>query len=182
MVVDCKPLADILSGRAVLTDVALRPASVRHARFIAKLCQDGRRPRVDFAPYVEWRPGRFNPVADFLCKFVMDRQASAEDINTAEVLSAVAHRLNLHLCSDGGLRPGSCGATGWILYSVKPCGEQLLWSRLAWRTMFLDVSIAHSSIQREAVALEDGVNFLTSFYSKSSAVFSVEVVVFGFRF
>ena len=163
MVVDCKPLADVLCGRVFLTDGTLRPIFVRMARFVARMCGAGRRPPIDIAPYVEWRPRRFNPVAGFLCNVPRNSRASAEYVHTDALQSALAHGHNLQLYSDGGWRRGLCGATAWIVYSVRCCGQHLLWSRLAWRTIFLEASDAHSSIQSEALALEDGINFLSSF-------------------
>ena len=46
MVVDCKPLADVLCGSAVLTDGAFLQMFVRMARFVAKMCGAGRRPKL----------------------------------------------------------------------------------------------------------------------------------------
>ena len=99
-------------------------------------------------------------MADYLCNAAMDQRHSAEMCNDAGLQQAAAARRHLHLYLDGGFRPGVAGSTGWVLYSVHLCGEELLWTVLAWRTQFLDDATIKSSFLCEALALEDGLQFL----------------------
>ena len=161
VVVDCKALADILSGHAGLSDNFFRPMFVRMARIIAKLFGAGWHPRRDTCSYIEWRPRRYNVVADYLCNAAMDQQCARGWFDKGKFEHAVCAGSHLHLYSDGGLRKGHCGSTGWVLYSVHACGNEWLLTMLAWRTLFLEDATLRSSFQCESLALEDALQFLS---------------------
>jgi len=161
MIVDCQGLANVMAGHALLTEPACRPLFVRLARRLAILIRAGWLPRADVGSYIEWRPRRFNVVADYLCNAAMDQQQSSQFVDEQQLSRAVSSQSHLQLFSDGGLRPGDCAATGWILYSVSRCSEEWLWAVLAWKTQFLEDACIKSSFQVESMALDDAGQFLS---------------------
>ena len=132
-------MADILAGQALLTEQTLRSLFVRIGRSLAKIYADRRRPRQDTTQLIEWRPREYNKVADYLCNAAMDQKQSSEFADREKIEEAhVRRHQNFQLQSDGGLRQGRCGAIGWTLYSVANCGGEWLWTKIAWKTQYLE--------------------------------------------
>ena len=156
--VDCRALAEILNGRAALWSSDLRPLFVRISRLLAQLLQCGVRPRVDTADLIEWRPRSYNAVADHYCNIAMDSQTSKAVLSKVAVCEAWSGHHNLHLYTDGGVRP-SHAATGWVLYSVSSHGSIPIWTKTCWAFNCLSNSDVTPFLS-ECLALEDALVFL----------------------
>ena len=89
--VDCKAVADLCSGRAVLSKPELRPLFVRICRSLHSLYSNGLSPLHDNLDLVLWSPREYNAVADHCCNVAMDTQTSFQDVHT-EPLACVALR------------------------------------------------------------------------------------------
>eukprot|EP00973_Karenia_brevis_P012183 1653866-Karenia_brevis.AAC.1 len=111
--VDCKPLADLLSGAAVLKDEEMRPLFIRIGRSLTTLFKAGWRSRKVTAHYIEWSPREYNTVADHIANVTMDRGGSWEFIRKDYLQNAVSQGSNLLLCTDGGSRETGEAAAAW---------------------------------------------------------------------
>ena len=160
IVVDCRVLSQLMSGNALLSKPASRPVFIRMGRSIATFFNSGILPRVDVGNFIEWRPRRFNPVADHFCNVAMDARVTAEKRSLDHVQQAWRDGCNLQLYSDGGVRSDGSAALGWAVYTVTKCQTEWLWTLSAWSSQYLQKP-GLTPFECEAMALEDGLHFLS---------------------
>ena len=72
--VDCKALAELLSGRAVLTADDMRPLCTRVARALLHLSSLGWKPQNGASDMIVWSPRSFNAAADHAVNATLDEQ------------------------------------------------------------------------------------------------------------
>ena len=161
VVVDCQAVASLMTGGAVLSNPAMRPLFVRLGRALAKLHSIGAQPRCATGSLIEWRPRRFNPVADHYCNMAMDSKTTREQRDSNRVCKAWREGCNLQLYTDGGRRGDGSAALGWTVYAVSQRHGEWWWTQLAWSSMLLS-GTALTPFQCEAHALEDGLQFLSN--------------------
>ena len=126
---------------------------------LIKIWDRGWRPQKLWSDPVVWRPRRWNLGADYLCNLAMDTSQNWKEVDAAALADALRSGCNLQLHSDGGLRQGSCAATGWTLSAWTY--SRSVWTRklVAKQCMFLKVPC--SSFLAETLALEAALNFAT---------------------
>ena len=71
---DCKALAELLSGRAVLTSDDMRPLCTRVARALLHLSSLSWEPQNDASDMIVWSPRSFIAVADHAVNATLDEQ------------------------------------------------------------------------------------------------------------
>ena len=151
--VDCKALADIVSGSAVLSNDFMRPNFIRIGRSLAHIMSLGIRPRSTLQDFISWHRRENNVVADHLWNMAMDAQMPMDHYRP----TAFQPDANLHIYSDGGVRD-DMAAIGWIIYSVTRVGSTWVWNIVAWKALPMpDGNI--SAFMAETMALEDAPDF-----------------------
>lgn len=145
-VVDCKVLADLLSGITALCNEEQRPLFIRLARDIASFHSKSWVPRLAVGNYVEWRPREYNGQADHWCNVAMDTRSGAFKVNVAQVKAGIAKGINVRLYSDGGARRGDgLAALAWIVYIGEECAGYSFSVLPGVRSSFVAESLALAS-------------------------------------
>ena len=158
--VDCKGIADLTSGRAVLQAEELHPAFIRISRDLLRLHSMGWKPMHDGLEFVLWAPRKYNPIADHGCNVSMDHQKDFRTKNAASLQDALEQRYNLRLCVDGGLRASGEAAFAFALFSAVLGEDGAYAYTLLWREAVL-LGGVRSSFTAEAVALETSLAAIT---------------------
>eukprot|EP00973_Karenia_brevis_P023709 3267625-Karenia_brevis.AAC.1 len=154
--VDCKALADLLCGQAVLDDDSLRPMFVRMARGFARLIDAGWATRSPAAGFVEWAPRKYNVVADHIANVTMDRGQDWQLIRPQSLRESVEAGCNILVCSDGGKRETAASAA-WIAYACSlTTSSEYRFQILGQKGSYLQSCT--SAFLAEALALEDAIN------------------------
>ena len=115
--VDCKALAELLAGRAILTSDGHRPLMIRLAGILRDLHRRWM-PMQDTSDYIVWSPREYNSVADHAVNASMDSLASWSITEDASIDQALANNTNLRLCVDGGRRNQQLAGIGMALYAA----------------------------------------------------------------
>ena len=155
-IVDCKPVADILSGRALLQLAELQPVYERMTANICRLLGSGWEPHQLIGDPVVWERRENNCIADYIVNHTMDRR---ED--WTQVFDAINENIwsgNLICHSDGGRRDESCAGAAWFLESrTVNCGAPVCSPR-AMRGIF--IASPTSSFIAESLALDDAISYV----------------------
>ena len=157
--VDCRSVAELCAGRAVLSSPELRPVFVRICRHIHEIHRMRWRPMQDCFDLVMWAPREYNTVADHCCNVSMDLKKSWTVSDNAELADALLNDQCLRLCVDGGRRSSSEGALGLALFSVTGMEVAPVTHTLLARKGQLLSSVA-SAFEAEAIALEWALQYL----------------------
>jgi hypothetical protein len=113
IVVDCKGVADVSTGNAVLQAPHLEPIFQRTSNMLLRICENGWRPKRDTDDMITWAPRKYNVVADHLANAAMDckRDWHWEDVQHLVDANSHGHGIRLKVCVDGGLRRSSNDAS-----------------------------------------------------------------------
>ena len=123
----------------------------------------GWRPIIEGGDFLEWRPRRYNQLADNVCNLVMDHRQTYSYRNS-ELMEAIRPgNGNILVFSDGGVRPdSSIASAGWIAYVLGGIwGEEDNTVHLLASEGIL-IHSAVSAFQAEITAAESALDFIRS--------------------
>ena len=159
--VDCRSVAELLSGRYVLHNDDLRPIFLRLSRMLLRLPKAGYMPIRNDADYVRWSPREYNGVADYAVNRTLDEAKDWSDIDLNAVRVALSRKQNILVCVDGGLRNGKLGACGFAIYTAH-WNDVFEYEFLGWQGTQLN-GVA-SAFLAETLGLEASLNFLVDLF------------------
>ena len=152
--VDCRLIAELLDGRAVLESDEHKPIFTRVARKILTLHIHGFRPISVTQDFVIWSPREFNSVADHAVNATMDEnRPSWGRGRTSDLKRAIQEKASLRVCIDGGRRSSSLGALGFAVYAMNSHADAATKYRVVLRGGKLLEQVA-SAFLAEALAIE----------------------------
>ena len=155
-IVDCKPVVDILCGRAPLLCSDLKPMYERMTTNLGRLLQSGRRPHELVGDPVLWQRRENNVIADYIVNHTMDRRESWN--YTCDGDTPIGANLVCH--SDGGRRDESCAGAAWFVETLRDAHGMESCTPLAMRGIFISSSV--SSFVAESIALDDAISYICS--------------------
>ena len=97
IIVDCLDPEQLFDGHALLSSPELRPICVRIARALTVLYERGWKPRRNIGKFVDWRPRRYNVVADHLCNAAMDGERHEHTVDTGDAAKAWGQNHSLQI-------------------------------------------------------------------------------------
>ncbi len=146
--VDCKSVADLFCGRAILRSDDFTPLYKRLARLQLIVAGLGRRPRRDSLDCVVWSPREYNPTADHIANMSMDMRSPLAFVSPG-LMSHIHSGTSLRLCVDGGRRSCGEGALGMSLYGLSvDCRGVVCFTPLLYEGLFLSTKLGQHSWQR----------------------------------
>ena len=152
IVVDCKPLKQVLCGHLALERDACRPVFERMAERMFNLYDLGLHPPSNLEDPVLWVRRHLNRQADALCNAAMD--ARRDWRRTWPAPSCLeSGKYGILAFSDGGYRGPNQAAIGWTIYLVDTSGSTILIEPLAAEAKFVSEGI-HDSFLAEGLALD----------------------------
>ena len=159
-VVDCKPLADIMSGHVPLKKPGMLPVFERMTSNIFDFSVSGWTPHSRTADPVVWHRREKNLIADFLVNHTMDIGNSWHRDLPSPLSSFSPHDANFICHSDGGTRGTTCSGAAWILEAVFDHDQHRHTFIVAMRGIFIASPVA--AFTAESIALDDAVSYLHS--------------------
>ena len=156
--VDCRSLAELFAGRAVLESDGHRPLMIRIAAALDKVHRRWL-PIQNLADYIIWAPREYNTVADHAANATMDLKASWSIVNDVLLEQALADNANLRLCVDGGRRNQHLASIGMALYAARCDHDGIFYYELLVRQGHL-LSEVESAFVAEALGLEWALEYL----------------------
>ena len=162
--VDCRAVAELMSGRTILQSLEHRPLFVRAARSIFHLAGLGWLPLRGVDPYILWSPREYNIVADHAVNATLDEKRSWIVRSEQELTTAIRRKQNIRVCVDGGLRRDGQAAAGIAMFAAElgPDGR-FAYTLLLRQGRLLD-GVA-SAFTAEACALEMALDCLVDLMS-----------------
>ena len=157
--VDCRGVAEVCNGRAVLHTPYLDPLFHRITNHLLTLCSGTWLPKRDIDDMVIWLPREFNTVADHLVNGSMDMDCAWEWVDEALLQHTLHERGSFKICVDGGLRGSQCvgtqrlGGIGVAIYAASSTGLD----ETTYSPVFLSAQPLYgidSAFHAEATALE----------------------------
>ena len=167
--VDCKGVADVLNGDAVLDARHLECIFKRMTRRLLALSQQGWDTRHLADPYIIWSPRAHNTPPDHLCNAAMDNKMDFVWHDKNKVAEAMERKFCIKVCVDGGMRgpPGhpTQSAMGVTIYRrvIQQSGPT---HSYAYDPMYYSAQQLYnvsSAFQSESMALECALDTLSSF-------------------
>ena len=160
--VDCRSVAELAAGRAVLQGDYHRPSFVRIARMLFSLAHCGWAPLRDELAFVLWSPREYNTVADHAVNASFDEGRSWEAGSRSDMQQAIRQHANLRICVDGGMRGNGTAAVGMVVYVARQDKDaQWQYEQIVRRGQL--VGTASSAFGAETVALEWALEYLVKF-------------------
>ena len=162
--VDCKGVADVSNGDAVLQAPHLEPLFQRTSDTVLRLCEHGWRPRRDTDDLIIWAPREYNVVADHLANAAMDCGSGWYWEDAQGITDALKQAPQFKVCVDGGLRRSSGDAAMAVAIFIVRQGAYIpvLYSAQPLKNL-------HSAFQAEAHSLELALTILSQLFSRSVA-------------
>ena len=157
--VDCKGLADVVNGDAVLHAPRLEPIFRRTVASLFLFARQGWETRNAAAPFVIWKPREFNTAPDYLRNAAMDQTTNWQWQDHTATQQAKLPNVCLKICVDGGLRGTGPhqAATGIAVYR-RSAAEPSSHHPILYKAFLL--SNVDSAFQCEAMALESAMDEL----------------------
>ena len=149
--VDCKGVADVCNGAAILKAPHLEAIFRRIVQKLFDVSMSGWRPKRDIDPILIWSPREYNTPADHLVNAAMDTGTDWSWINQGVLRAAKVG--TVRLCVDGGLRKRHHGEHRGGL----GCAAFLRFPNGSYEPFFLAGTVMHgatSAFHTEASALE----------------------------
>ena len=161
LVVDCKPLAEVMNGIIPLRTACLNPVFERMTRRMFSLLGVGCHTSTPTADPVFWHRRDYNKIADFLVNYAMDNTSDHFE-EFPDTLEALANSGANFLChSDGGTRGSKCSGIGWCVDAIITDRDQTSLVPLARGARYLSEPV--SSFTAETLALDEATRYLSEF-------------------
>jgi hypothetical protein len=157
--VDCRSVAELVAGRAVLEPQEHAAVFRRIVRNIVRLHTMQVCSLTDLTDFVVWSPREFNTVADHSANAAMDQHQDFVVEHTCQIQAALKNKSNLRLCVDGGRRSEFEGALGFALYSAS-IDESGTYSYTVLARQEKQLHRISSAFVAEAMALDWSLEYL----------------------
>ena len=158
-IVDCKPLADILNGKAPLKAPGLAPIFDRMTKMLFELILRNWSPHDCIADPITWQRREHNKKADFIVNHTMDRKQDWKREFQPPFSDFTLRDANLICHSDGGTRGEACSAAGWIIEASVTRDGAISIFPLVWCGKYFAEPL--SSFLAEAIAVEDMITYIS---------------------
>jgi hypothetical protein len=161
--VDCRAVAEILNGNAVLQADHTEAVFRRITKKFEELMEAQWFPRRDIDPYIVWAPREYNTVADHFANVAMDSMTMTLHWDETRMEKHLSTNGSFKLCVDGGLRmcpsdsSRNVAGFGCALYAA--IQSQLEgWTYTPVFMAAMPVTEIRSAFQCEVMALEWSLN------------------------
>ena len=169
--VDCKPLADVMAGRAPLRADGMGPIFERMTTRIFHLLDAKWHLTDPTDDPVVWVRRESNVIADYLANYTMDNRVDWAEKIQVDRVGRNLRDFNIICHSDGGTRGQSCSSAAW-------CVEALSWQSgtqtaitLAMGGLFLERPV--SSFLAETLALDNCIQTVLEMIAESDEHFPI---------
>ena len=164
--IDCKSVAELVAGRATLEPTEHTAIYKRIVHKLLRLHALHWNPMKCSCDFVVWSPREYNVVADHAANAAMDEERDFSVECLEAIGEALAQKMNLRLCVDGGRRSETQGALGFALFTAQLTESGCYkYTVLARKGKLLNK--VSSAFVAETVALEWALDYLLGLLCKA---------------